>query len=146
MELGVAPAPGMRRREAGKRRSLLPAAALALALVPSALGTPPDAEPRSTDAPGALPDPDPNRLALAPPDLLGAALRVELGPRLEDLEAAPAPVSSPPPEAPALLAPDLSLAASVPEPSPVWLGVLSLASAAVASRGTRRCLRRRRHR
>lgn len=145
MELGVAPAPGLRGREAGKRRSLLPLGALALALVPSALGAPPAVRPPSTRAPEALPDPDPTRLALAPPDLLGAALRVGFGPRFEDLEAAPAPVSSAPPETPALLAPELA-AASVPEPPPVWLGLLSLASAALASRGTRRCLRWRRHR
>jgi hypothetical protein len=136
----------MRRREAGKRRSLLPAAALALALVPSALGTPPQPDAPSARAPRALPDRDPTHLALAPQDLVADALRVEFAPRFDDLEAAPAPVSSPPPELPALLAPELALAASVPEPPPVWLGLLSLASAAVASRGTRRCLRRRRHR
>jgi hypothetical protein len=139
----------MRRREAGKRRTLLPAVALALALVPSALGAPPQAEAPATPAPQALPDPDPTRLALAPPDLLADALRVGFERRFAALEASPAPVSSPPPEAPetaTLLGPELAVAASVPEPPSVWLGLLSLASAAVASRGTPRCPRRRRHR
>ena len=144
MELGVAPARGMRRREAGKRRSLLPAVALVAALVPSALGAPPQAVAPSTHAPQPVPDPDPTRLALAPPDLVRDALRVGFAPRLEDLAPATPPVSSPPPDAPALLGPELAAAASVPEPPSVWLlGLLSLASAAVASRGTRRCLRSR---
>ena len=146
MELRVVPARGLRTREARKRRSLLPVAALALALVPTALGMPPHAEGPSTRAPEALPDPDPTRLALAPREWVAEALRVEFEPRFEDLEVAPAPVSSPPPEAPPLVGPDLAAASSVPEPPSIWLGLLSLASAAVASGGRRRCPRPHRHR
>lgn len=150
MELRVAPARGMRTREAEKRRSWIAAAALTLALVPSALGSPP--LPPDARAPLPLPDPDPTRIALAPPDLLGEALRVGFGPGLEDggpmpaFDGAPAPVGSPPPELPPLLGPELALAASVPEPSLLWLGALSLASAALASRGRRRCPRSHRRR
>jgi hypothetical protein len=140
MELRVAPARGLRTREAEKRRSWLAAAVLALALVPSALGSPPAPAAR---APEALPEPDPTRLALTPPDLLGEALRIGLGPRLEDRPDALAPVSSAPPEAPPLLGPELALAASVHEPSALWLAALSVASLALASRGMRRSPRSR---
>jgi hypothetical protein len=146
MELRVAPARGLRREEAEKRRSWLPAAALAVVLVPSALGAPPPQRPSGTLAPEPLPEPDPTRLALAPRDLLADALRIEVGPGFEHRAAAPPPVSSPPPEPPSLLGGELVLAAAVPEPPAAWLALLSLASAAVASRGMRRCPRRRRHR
>lgn len=142
MELRVAPARGLRKREARKRRSLLPAAALALALVPTALGMPPHAEGPSTRAPETLPDTDPTRLALVPRDWVEDALGVEVGPRFEEPEPAP----SPPPEAPELLGPDLAAASSVPEPPSIWFGLLSLASAAVASGGRRRCPRPHLHR
>jgi len=146
MELRVVPARELRTRDAGKRRSLLPVAALALALVPTALGLPPHPEGPSTRAPETLPDPDPTRLALAPRELVAEALRVELEPRFEDLEVAPAPVSSPPPEAPPVLGPNPAAASGVAEPPSIWLSLLSLASAAVASGGRRRSPRPHRHR
>jgi hypothetical protein len=140
MELRVAPARGLRTREAEKRRSWLAAAALALALVPSALGSPP--RPPAARVPEALPEPDPTRLALAPSDLVAEALAVGFDPVFEDAGPAPA-VSSPPPEPPPLLGPELALAASVHEPSALWLAALSVASLAFASRGMRRSPRSR---
>jgi hypothetical protein len=138
MELRIAPARGLRTREAETRRGWLAAAALAVALVPSALGAPPPA----ARARGALPEPDPTRLALVPPDLLGDALGVGFAPVFDDAGAAP-PVASPPPAPRPLFGPDLALAASVHEPSALGLAALSVASLAFASRGMRRSPRSR---
>jgi hypothetical protein len=113
------------------------AAALAwtgLALLPARLAVSPGLT-RSSE-PAAFEAGD---LALAAPDLLGPALGLPLGPRLEDT--APAAAASPPPDASTpdpLAVPAASFPAPTAVPEPAWLGLLSLASAAAASRGRRR--------
>jgi hypothetical protein len=111
----------------------------ALALLPAQLATPPERN-RAPDPPAL----EAGELALEAPDLLGSALGLPLGPGLEDT--APAAVSSAPPEGgdPLAASPALVAASTVPEPG--WLALLSLASAAAASRGRRRCLPPRRGR
>src|SRR5262245_42551413 len=133
----------MHAEERTTRRRAWLAAGLALGLVPTRLvdlGRAHPPEPRA-----AAPEADPATLALAPPDLLGPALRLPFDAGFESRAA---------PSEPSLLpAPSLDLeatpafaAAHVPEPALRLLVALSLASAAGASRGTRRCPRWRRAR
>ena len=124
--------------EATTRQRWLLALGLTLALVPSRLvdlspGLPRAQELTATPAE----ETDPARLALAAPDLLGAALRLEVGPSFEHPPAPPEPILRAPVAAPWRAAPKLA-AHTVAEPPGWWLGALSLASAAGASRGTRR--------
>jgi len=129
--------------EARKRRRWLPAAGLALALVPSALFDLPPPVLATQLEPEA---PDPADLVITPPDLIAAALRVEVGPRFEEREAAPAPRARLPVAPSMPLAAELTVVRRIPEPSSSWLALFSFASAAIASRGMRRCPRRHRHR
>jgi hypothetical protein len=123
--------------EATTRQRWLLAAGLALALVPSRLADlSPAFGPREARAPAAV-EADPTRLALAAPDLVGSALRLEVGPRFEHREAPPEPSPGAPVVEPWTPAP-LVAARAVAEPRVWWLLALSLASAASASRGTRR--------
>jgi hypothetical protein len=107
-----------------------------LVLLPARLAVPP-ARPRAPEPPAFEAD----GLALAPPDLLGHVLGLPLGPRLE--ETAPANVASAPPAEADPLAAAAAFVAATSVPEPGWLALLSLASAAAASRGRRRCLPRR---
>jgi len=123
--------------EARKRQHWLLAAGLALALLPTRLV---DVHPRlvaraEPPAPrAAAPELEP--LALTSPDLMAAALRVEVGPSFS-------PHPPPEPPAPRALAPEAGLRAPklakrVAEPPLELLFGISLASAAGASRGRRR--------
>jgi hypothetical protein len=114
-------------------------ACAALALLPARLAAPP-ALARAVEPPAF----EATALALVTPDLLSPALGLPLGPRLEDT--APAPVASAPPAAEDPLAAPAAFVAATAVPEPAWLALLSLASAAAASRGRRRCPPRHPHR
>ena len=108
----------------------------ALALLPAPLAVPPQ-PPRAPER-AVL---EKGELALATPDLLGPALGLALGPRLEDT--APADVAAAPPLEARPQGAGAAFVPATPVPEPGWLALLSLASAAAASRGRRRCLPRR---
>ncbi len=122
--------------EATTRQRWLLAAGLVLALVPSRLADLSPGLPRAARAAAPAPAVDPMQLALVEPDLVGSALRLEVGPSFEHREALPEPSLRAPLLEPSLPVP--LVAAHVAEPHAGLLLGLSLASVASASRGRRR--------